>query len=769
VSLGKGGLLRDGRTNLPPDDVTPFVDRQRELAELMQLQHDTRLLSLLGPAGVGKTRLARRLGQRVLRQFPQGVWLVELPAGTDGKLLPARIARILDIPERGRGETLVVLEAALASSQMLLVLDGCEQVVDDVAVVVEQLLHGCPGLSFLATSRKRLGLDGELPWRVPPLATPSAGHAYRPGELARVDSVALFVERARRVNAGFAIVESNVEPVGELVRRLDGLPLAVELAATWMEAVSPVELVGELDDRYQILVGRRVVTDRHPSLWTAVQSSYERLDPDARSLFRQVGMFAGGWNLGAMTAVCRLESGRALEVLGRLVDHSLVTVVPTSEGPTRYRLLEVLRRYALDTLEASGQHEDVQRRFVGHFVALAETASPNLPGREGPRWLAAMDAELDNMRAVLAMEQEWTAEARLRLAVAMVPYWHFRGLVNEGREHLRGLVRTMAPAAPAAAAAQNGLSWLSWSVGDLGVAASCARAGYRCARAAGDRAEEAYALLRLAQAQYDLGRPTAGPTARRAERIAADLGDQRLLAECHLQLGYVALAEAHLEEAERLLREGARLFSLAERVDREAVALLVLGRVLLRRDRARDAEDVLRRSLTILRGFAMVRYSIPVLETLAAVAAWVREYARSATLVGAAAGLLERIGARPPATAPMRVALAQVWAPALRAPGAEKALAAGRAMDLAEAIAFALRESGPAARPRRQPGVVREALTPRQLEIARCIGKDMNTREIARQLGISERTVEGHVDAIFDRLGFDRRPQIANWIREHDA
>jgi predicted ATPase/DNA-binding NarL/FixJ family response regulator len=746
------------------------VGRERELAELMHVHHDTRLLSLLGPAGVGKTRLAIRLATTVRRQFPDGVWFVQLPPGADGKLLPGVIARALDIQEPVRGETLPFLEAALSARHMLLVIDGCEQMLDDVAVAVDHLVRSCSRLTFLATSRQRLGLDPELVWRVPPLETPAPDRVYRASELARVESVALFVDRARRVNGAFAIAESDVRPMCELIRRLDGLPLAVELAATWMETVSPGELVGELDDRYQILVGRRVVTEGRPSLWTAIEASHGRLDPAARSLFGQLGLFAGGWNLGAMTSVCRLESGRALEVLGRLVDHSLVSVVPTAEGPTRYRLLEVLRRFALDRLEASGRLEDAQRRFVGHFVSLAESASTNLPSREGPRWLAVMDAELDNMRAVFAMEPAWAVEPRLRLAVAMVPYWHFRGLVNEGRVHLRELAPAMQAASPAAVAALNGLSWLSWAQGDLGVAARQARAAFRMARELGDLNGAAHALLQLAHAQYDSARPTADRTTRRAEQIAVDLGDERLLAECDLQLGQVALVDGRLEEAERLLTESARLFSVVERVDREAVALLVLGRVLLRQGRLREAEEVLRRSLHITRDFALVRSSIPVLESLAAVATLGREFPRAATLVGAAAGLLERMGARPPATAPMRVALAAIWETALRSPGGDKAQAAGRAMDLSEAIAYALRETAtPAARALRRSRPVRELLTVTQLEVARLVRKGLTNKEIAVHRGISERTVDGHVNGIFDRLGCNRRAQISDWVREHDG
>lgn len=736
----------------------------------MHVHHETRLLSLLGPAGVGKTRLAIKLAETIRRQFHDGVWLVRLAPVATGTLLAGEISRILGVTA-GPGEVLDVLEAALSSRRTLLLLDGCEHLADDVAWIVDRLVHACPRLTVLATSRERLGVDGELVWRVPPLDTPLPDHVYEPDDLGRVDSVALFVERARRVNAGFSVVHANAAGLAELVRRLDGLPLAVELAATWMEAVSPAELVHELDDRYQILLGRRAVNERHPGLWAAIESSYERLDPAAGSLLSQLGMFAGGWNLGAMTAVCRLESGGALEVLGRLVDHSLVTVVPTAEGPTRYRLLDVLRRFALDRLEGSGHFDGVQRRFVDHFVSVAEKASPNITGREGPRWLATLDAELGNFRAVLAIEQDHVVEPKLRLAAALIPFWVFRGLVGEGRVHLRDLVEVVDADSPVSVRVLNGQSWLAWAQGDLAVAGRCARAGFRTARRLGDRGGGAYALLRLAQAQFDSDLPaSAARTTLRAERVALDLGDQRLQAECHLQLGQVALVDRRLDEAERLLTESVRLFSLSERLDREAVALLVVGRVYLQQERAGAAEEALRRSLSIARTFSPVRHSIPILESLAAVAAAGRDYHRAATLVGAAASLLKRMGARPPATAPMRRALAEKWQPALRASGGERAYAAGQAMDLRQAIAYALGESAPpSARAARSARPIREVLTRRQLEIARLLPDGLSSKEIATRLNVSERTVEGHIETIFNRLGFNSRQQIVAWILRHDA
>lgn len=749
------------------------MDRERELSALAPLVHDARLLSLLGPAGIGKTRLALRLAATVRRHFPDGAWLVNLTPVTDGDLVPAVIAGVLGISEVRPGETLAVLEATLSSRELLLVLDGCEHLVDPVAFVLERLLRACPRVSVVATSRERIGLPGELTWRVPPLEIPEADRPYSVDELQRVDAVALFLDRARRANTAFAVTASNAPDVVRLVRCLDGLPLAVELAAGWMETLSPGELAREFASRYQILAARsRLVSDRQAGLWAAIESGYERLDPAARQLFDQLGVFAGGWNLGAMTAVCRLESAPAVEVLSHLVDHSFVTVVPTTEGPTRYRLLEVLRRYALARLDESGQREAVQRRFAEHVVGLAERAGGSLTSPEGPRWLAVLDAELDNLRAVFAMDEPWARELKHRLAVAIIPFWHFRGLFDEGRRHLRDVVGAGGAASPPLVSALNGLSWLSWAQGDLGSAARQARRAFRAGRRGGDPRGAAFALLRLAQARFDSGRPAAaGAATQRAARIAAELGDERLGAECIFQLGQVALVEGRLEEADRLLRESVRLLSLTGQADREAVALLVLGRLCLQQGRPEEAEAALLQSLTLLRDFALVRHSVPILESLAAVATVRGDHARAARLFGAASSLLQRMGARPPRTAPMRTALVARLQPALDAPGGDRAYAEGGRMDLRQAIAFALGDEPARQEPRRpaRPQLAEPLLTARQLEVARFIGQGLSNKEIAARLTRSERTVEGHVEQICNKLGFNSRVQIAAWIVRHDA
>lgn len=749
-----------------------MTNRERELSALAPLVHDTRLLSLLGPAGVGKTRLALRLASTVRRHFPDGAWLVQLTPVKDGNLVPAVIAGVLGISEVRAGETLAVLEATLSSRELLLVMDGCEHLVDRVAVVLHHLLRACPKVSVVATSRERIGLPGELTWRVPPLGIPEADRPYTLEELERVDAVALFLDRARRANTAFSVNAANAPDVVRLLRCLDGLPLAVELAAGWMETLSPGELAREFTSRYQILAARsRQVSGRQAGLWTAIESGYERLDPAARRLFDQLGVFAGGWNLGDMTVVCQLESGPAVEVLSHLVDHSFVTVVPTTQGPTRYRLLEVLRRYALARLEESGRREAVQRRFAEHVVGLAERASGSLTSPEGPRWLAVLDAELDNLRAVFAMEEPWAGELKLRLAVAIVPLWHFRGLFDEGRRHLGIVVERADLRSPLLVSALNGLSWLSWAQGDLGSAARHARRAFRAGRRSGDQRGAAFALLRLAQARFDSGRlAAAGGATERAARIAAELRDERLGAECIFQLGQVALVEGRLDEADRLLRESVRLLSLTGQADREAVALLVLGRLCLQQGRPEEAESALLESLRLLREFALLRHTVPILESLAAVAAERGDHARAASLFGAASGMLERMGARPPRTAPMRTALLARLEPALEVPGGDRAYAAGGRMDLQQAIAFALRDAPPP-EPRRSRPVEAPAplLTARQLEVARYIGQGLSNKEIAARLTRSERTVEGHVEQICNKLGFNSRVQIAAWIVRHDA
>lgn len=765
---GKRGT--HGRSNLP-SELTAFIGRDAELAVLRPRLQEVRLLSLLGPAGIGKTRLALRLAAMVQRQFADGVWVVQLAPLTDGDLLPGVIAGVLGITEARPGETLAVLGETLSARNMLLVLDNCEHLVDRVAVVLDRLLRTCSRLTVLATSQKRIGLGGEQTWRVPPLQLPDRERAYAPDDLEEVEAIALFVDRARRANAAFSITRATMGDVVDLVRRLDGVPLAVELAAGWMEALSPAELGRELDRRYELLVARgQVVSDGDLGLWASIESSYERLDPRAQDLLRQLAVFAGGCNLGGVTAVTGLPSSEAIEILGLLVDHSFVTAVPAPQGPTRYRLLEVLRQFALARLEESGQHDAVRRRFAEHVVRLAETASASLTTREGPRWMVALDLELDNLRAVLGIDATWAVELQARLAVAMIPYWHSRGLFDEGRQRLDGVLALMDGESTATVTALNGLSWLSWAQGEVAGAQRLARRALRIAWRIGDERGTAYALLRLAQARFDAARLEAARRATdRTAEIAARLRDRRLMAECVLQLGQIALVEGRPEEAEPLLRESVSLFSQIGLVDREAVALMVLARLRLKQGRPTDAEEALRQALVTIGDFALVRHSVPALESFAAVAADRGDHDRAATLMGAVGAILDRMGARPPGTAPLRGGLIARWQEALDAPGADRAFAAGGRMGLQEAIAFALGGTAPATPLTRRVVPAGPALTRRQLEVARLVAEARSNKEIAARLHVSERTVEGHIEQIFNRLGMNSRVQLTAWVLRNES
>ena len=756
------------RDNLPLQ-LTPFIDRDKELAELSRLIQQRRLCSLVGPAGIGKTRLALQLAERMRRHFRDGVWLVELATVADGQLLPSAIVSALELAEEGRASPIAAIEAAMMMRHMVLVLDNCEHLIDQTAPLVARLLNVCSALTVLATTRERLGVPGELVWRVPALSLPHRGQTYPPEDLAKVSAVTLFLDRSQQRNPNFSIDPANAGDVAELMHRLEGLPLAIELAAGWTAALSPAELLDRLGSHFALLVSReRVVSPRHSSLWAAIDSSYEGLEPSEKLLFRQLGAFAGGWTLDSMAAVGELEPATAVNLLARLVDRSLVTVLAATGGATRYRLAEALRDYALAHLKAAGEDVTVQQRFTEHFVNMAESAVAGITGPQGPDWLDVLDADYGNLRAVFDIEAAASSELSLRLAAALVPYWHFRGLHSEGRLHITNAIGTVSGPSQTLVSALNGLSRLCWAQGDLNAASRNGRHAFRVAREIGDREGRALALLRLAQASFDAGRRRhARGWTERAGRIATDLSDERIAAASCLQLGQLSLVEGRLNEAVTLVRRSIDLFRHTKQVDQEAIASLVLGRVLLQQGRHDEAEATLLGSLALLRPFAVPRLSVPILESLAAVAAVRGDDLRAARLAGAAAALLDRIGARPPATAPMRTAIVARWQASLSAPGAERAWRAGKAMGLGEAIAYALGDDAP------RPTVPRETpstLTPRQLEIARLVAQGLTNKEIASRLFISERTAEGHVDQICNKLGFNSRVQVAAWLirREPD-
>jgi predicted ATPase/class 3 adenylate cyclase len=428
------------RHNLPIQ-LTSFVGREREVAELTPLLLETRLLTLTGPGGTGKTRLALRLATEVVEQFPDGVWLVELAPLADPALVPQAVATALGAREQpGRSPRDALLDF-LRAKTLLLLLDNCEHLITACAELAETLLRAAPGLRILSSSREALGIAGETAYRVPSLPLPEAGHAPDVSVLARNDCVRLFVERATAAAPAFHLTAANAPAIAQIGRRLDGIPLALELAAARATVLPPQQIVAGLDDRFRLLTGgRRTALPRHQTLLALIEWSHELLSEPERVLLRRLSVFAGGWSLEAAQAVCGEELGAdVLDTLARLADKSLVEVeAPGEATEARYRLLETIRQYAREKLVAAREMEAMRDLHLDYFVRLAETAEPKLRTAAQLEWLGRLDAEHDNLRAAQtwALEQEANDRA-LRLVAAIAYFWIIRGYLTEGLNWLR--------------------------------------------------------------------------------------------------------------------------------------------------------------------------------------------------------------------------------------------------------------------------------------------------------------------------------------------
>ena len=380
----RGRVARAGH-NLP-GQLTSFIGREQELAELKRLLGTTRIVTLVGAAGIGKTRLAIQAAQ--LAASAEGAWFVELAALSEPALVPHAVASAFDVREQPGLPVLDTLVDVLRPRRCLLVLDNCEHLVNACALVAERLLHGCPGLSLLTTSREPLGFSGETVWRVPPLSVPTTADVQTSQLLFRSTSlnsqheaVRLFVERARSVSATFGLTEQNAPPVAQICRKLDGIPLAIELAAPLVRGLSPEQIIARLDDRFRLLTdGSRTASRRHQTLLGAIDWSYDLLTDQERLLFRRLSVFSGGWSLEAAETVCAgdgIEPESVLRLLLHLVDKSLVvaddqTTRGNAVSVVRYRLMESLRQYGADKLRGMREDAAVHERHLAWCLGLAE-------------------------------------------------------------------------------------------------------------------------------------------------------------------------------------------------------------------------------------------------------------------------------------------------------------------------------------------------------------------------------------------------------------
>jgi predicted ATPase/class 3 adenylate cyclase len=601
------------RHNLPIQ-LTSFVGREREVAELMPRLLETRLLTLTGPGGTGKTRLALRLAADVVDAFAGGVWLVELAPLADPALVPQTVAMVLGAHEQPGRSLMDALLDVLRPKTLLLVLDNCEHLVAACASLAETLLRAAPNLRILASSREALGIAGETAYRVPSLPLPDPVPPEHPLDLtalARNDCVRLFVERAA-THAPFHLTATNAPAIAQIGRRLDGIPLALELAAARTRLLPPEQIALRLNDRFHLLTGgSRTALPRHQTLLALIEWSYELLSEAERVLLRRLAVFAGNWSLEAAQAVCADGLGEdVLDTLARLADKSLVEVeAPGEATEARYRLLETIRQYAREKLVVAGEMEAIRDRHLDYFVRFAEAAEPKLRTAEQLEWLGRLDANHDNVRAALAWALERGAsDHALRTLGAIAYFWIVRGYVSEGQkwvgdalaavEHARGERAAPAHDLPTAAVQAHrakvlhAAAWYHLLTLDAKAARTVVAEALRVWRELGDRwwiavSLELESLIMTFQQEVQ-------PAFARLEEgvaLARQIGDPWVLATCLIRFGdalkpqgKAAAARPYLEEGvalargvgdRMLLSEGLReLGSLHYDVDLEVAASL---------------------------------------------------------------------------------------------------------------------------------------------------------------------------------------------------
>ena len=679
-----------------PIQLTSFIGRAREIAEVKRLLGATRLVTLTGSGGGGKTRLALQVAADVVDGYPDGVWLAEFAPIADPALVPKTVASALKVPEQPGREMTDTLVGTLRSKALLLVLDNCEHLLAACANLAVALLRACPQVHTLATSREGLGVPGETLWQVPSLSVPEDIRQLPPSnELVLYDAVRLFVDRAVATAPGFAVTKENAPAVAQVCHRLDGIPLAIELAAARIKVLSVEQIAARLDDRFRLLTGGSpILLPRHQTLRGAIDWSYNLLSELERGLLRRLSVFAGGWTLEAAESVCAggsVEAAVILDLLTSLVDKSLV-LAETQRGEARYRLLETMRQYGWDKLQESGEVNDFRGRHRDWYLTLAEQAASELKGARQALWLERLENEHDNLRAAL----EWSradrngAEAGLRLAGALVVFWIRHGHWSEGRWWTESALARGAEAPPAAALkALHGAANLARRQGDYSRARALAEKGLRTCRELEDNQMGAWFLFRLGQVAYlqeQYERATA-----LLEKSLNSSHERSLIGIVLADLGLVARYQG--DYARAIVFYNKSLDVLNEIGDKWHIALVhrSLGYVALAQN------DYVRASAFLVQGLNLCgelgdRYVTQgCLQGLARVAHGTGHYERAVRLFGAAKALREVLGALLPpvdqADHDKSVASARA---ALGGPAFAAAWAEGRAMTLEQAIEYAL-------------------------------------------------------------------------------
>jgi predicted ATPase/DNA-binding SARP family transcriptional activator len=633
------------RHNLPAQ-VTSFVGREAELEEIQRLLAEARLVTLTGVGGTGKTRLALEAAARELTDFPDGVFFVDFALLTDEALVARHVAAALEVREQPDAPATELIVARLRGAELLLVLDNCEHLRDACAELAHLLLSACPRLRVLATSRERLGAPGEVDYPIPPLSVPPPD--ADPDELRSSEAVRLFLQRARAARPRLADDATAIASAARICRGLDGLPLAIELAAARAKALSLDEIGARLADRFRFLVSwRRLTAARHRTLREAMDWSYELLSNEEQSLLARLSVFAGSFSLDAVAPVCLDgDEERALELVGRLVDASLV-VPEEREGRMRYRLLETVRQYAAERLDDPAR-ADTARRHADHYLELAERRSREVEDRGLLTPLASLAVDDGNLLAALHhMEDAGETARELRLCGALWRYWWLRGDIAYGRRRLEGAIRRSSRQGTAARArALRGASNLAHRQGDLETAVALGEESASISLELGDTLAVARAQMAVGNAVSSLGDSSRAETLYRESASAfREAGASWDLATALLNMGDLALGRGDLDETERVATESLTLFRATGDDSGAAANLGNIGFALLERGEPQRASGPLAEALELADRLGFGEWIATMLEGLAAVAAADADDRRAARLLGASARLREDIGA----------------------------------------------------------------------------------------------------------------------------
>ena len=764
--------------NLPPSR-SSFIGREGEVLEIERALATTRLLTLTGAGGTGKTRLALEVARNLLGSYPDGVWVAELAGLSEGALVPQAVAGALGVQEQPGHPLTDTLAEASRDKEMLLVVDNCEHLVEAAAELVDTLLASCPNLRVLATSREGLGVEGEVRWPVPPLSVPDTQRPLTLEDVIGSASVRLFAERASARRPGFALLPENAQAVAHICGKLDGIPLAIELAAARVGVLSAEQILKRLEDSLKLLTGGgRTRTPRQQSLRGALDWSHGLLSEPERVLFRRLSVFAGGWTLEAAEAVVSgegVEESDVLDVLSNLVDKSLVVAVQTTGngGAVRYRMLEPVRQYALEKLEESGEAQGAQRRHAEFFVDLATRARPELRSERQVEWLEVLERENSNLRAAMAWANASDVELAARLGWALWQVWWIRNSQHEGRLWLEPvLARREELPLPLRARAVMAAGAMAYGQGDSEAVEQYAEELMELSREVGrDAHAEAYA-----QVGYGLVATVRGDFEAAMEHLEAALpllhesGEEGMAAQTHTFQGTVLLLQGDHEGALRRFEEGLALGrSIGDRLS-VCNTLFNLAQLALA---GGDYDAASRRFVEgiapseELRDRGNIAY---ILEGLGIVAGARGEAGRAARLLGASEALISAIGLRghnyyrPDRSLYERIE-ARVRA-TLGEAAFEEARAEGRAMDFERAVEYALSEEEQAP-PTSSVPEYPAGLTAREVEVLRLAAQGMTSAQVAQELYLSPRTVHRHLTSIYNKLGTNSRAAATRFASEH--